>query len=125
MGRRDAGFTLVELLVVLAAMGLLLGLVMPRYAEHVSRSREVVLKHNLVGLREAIDKFRGDRGRYPASLDELVTLRYLRELPVDPITERADGWLITPPPEGQAGSVFDVHSAAHGVSRSGEAYASW
>jgi general secretion pathway protein G len=122
--RRCQGFTLIELLVVMAALGLLLVLAAPRYAEHVDRSRETVLRHNLLGLRDAIDKFYADRARYPKDLQELVAERYLRQLPVDPVTDRADSWQIVPPRGGQEG-VFDVRSGAPGNGRDGTPYVSW
>ena len=121
---RAKGFTLIELLVVMAALGLLLALAAPRYYEHVDRSREVVLKNNLAAIRQAVDRFRGDRGRYPEELAELVRLRYLRDVPLDPITDRADTWLVVPP-LGQPKGVYDVRSAASGKARDGSAYASW
>jgi general secretion pathway protein G len=124
MATRAKGFTLIELLVVMAALGLLLALAAPRYYEHVDRAREVVLKNNLAAMRQAVDRFRGDRGRYPEELTELVRLRYLREVPLDPITDRTDSWLVVPPP-GQPKGVYDVHSAATGKARDGSVYASW
>jgi general secretion pathway protein G len=123
-GQRTAGFTLIELLVVMAAIGLLLALAAPRYLEHVDRTRETVLRHNLTGLRDAIEKFRADRGRDPATLQELVEQRYLREVPVDPITERRDSWVLVARTGGSAG-VADVRSGAPGVARGGEPYAAW
>jgi general secretion pathway protein G len=121
---RKRGFTLIEMLVVMAALALLLSLAAPRYFEHVDRSREAVLKNNLAVMRQAVDRFRGDRGRYPEALAELVQERYLREVPLDPVTDRSDGWVIVPPP-GQSQGVYDVRSAATGRSRDGSAYASW
>src|SRR5690349_19023764 len=94
---RRSGFTLIELLVVLAAIALLLGIAMPRYVEHVDRARETVMRQNLATLRDAIDKFRADRGRFPNQLEELTENRYLRALPTDPITERTDSWIVVPP----------------------------
>jgi general secretion pathway protein G len=124
--RKDSGFTIIELLVVLAAMGLLLALAAPRYVDHVDRSREAVLKHNLKAAREAIERYNADRGRYPASLQELVTSRYLREVPLDPITERTDSWLVVGPNGAAAsGAVFDLKSGASGQARDGTAYATW
>ena len=123
--RRALGFTLIELLVVLAALALLLGIAVPRYVEHVDRARETVLRQNLAALRDAIDKFNADRGRYPTELAELARERYLRELPRDPITDRSDSWTIVAPPQGQAGAVFDVHSGAAGNGRDGRPYATW
>jgi general secretion pathway protein G len=117
------GFTLIELLVVMAALGLLLVLAAPRYLEHVDRGRETVLRHNLMGMREAIDKFYADRGRYPKDLKELVAQRYLREVPLDPLTDRPDSWVLLPPQGGEG--VFDVRSGAPGPSREGTPYANW
>lgn len=118
------GFTLIELLVVMAALGLLLALTAPRYVEHVDRAREGVLRHNLMGLRESIDKFYADRARYPKDLQELVAERYLRQVPLDPVTERVDSWLLVKP-ESAAEGVFDVRSGAAGKARDGTLYASW
>jgi general secretion pathway protein G len=124
--RRAKGFTIVELLVVLAALGLLLALAAPRYVEHVDRSREVVLKHNLKAVREALDRYHAERGRPPGSLQELVGARYLREVPVDPITDRSDTWvLVGPQGSGAAGAVTDLKSGARGNARDGTAYATW
>lgn len=121
---RRRGFMLIELLVVMAAVGLLLALAAPRYVEHVDRARETVLKHNLAGMRDAIEKFRADRGRGPVSLQELIDQRYLREVPLDPMTERKDTWVAVTRP-GTGGGVADVRSGAPGVARSGEPYATW
>ncbi len=121
---RNHGFTIVELMVVMAAMGLLLALAAPRYLEHVDRSRETALRHNLVNLREVLDKFYSDRARYPKDLKELVAERYLRQIPVDPVTDRYDTWLIVPPPGNTAG-VFDVRSGAAGKAKDGSSFASW
>ncbi len=120
------GFTLIELLVVMAALGLLLSIAAPRYVEHVDRAREVVLRQNLVGLRDAIDKFYADRARYPKDLQELVQQRYLRQVPLDPVTDRIDTWVLVPPAGQQgSGAVFDVRSGAIGHARDGSVYASW
>lgn len=121
---RARGFTLIELLVVMAVLGLLLSITAPRYVEHVDRSRETVLRHNLAGLREAIDKFYADRARYPRDLAELVSEQYLRQIPLDPVTDRTDSWVIVPP-RGQQTGVFDVRSGAAGPARDGTAYATW
>jgi len=120
-----AGFTLIELLVVLAALALLLGLAVPRYVEHVDRAREIVLKQNLRAMRDAIDKFSADRGRYPLELTELAKERYLREVPPDPVTDSVLTWTVVPPPSGAQGQVYDVHSGATGNSRDRSPYAAW
>jgi len=123
--RAPRGFTLIELLVVMAALGLLLSIAAPRYVEHVDRAREVVLRQNLNGLRDAIDKFYADRSRYPKDLQELVQQRYLRQVPLDPVTDRADTWVLLPPAGQQGAGVFDVRSGAPGSARDGTVYASW
>jgi general secretion pathway protein G len=122
---RAWGFTVIELLVVLAAIGLLLAVAAPRYSQHVDQAREVALKQDLRALRDAIDKFYADQARYPATLDELVVKRYLRGLPVDPITERTDSWLILAPTGQASGAIFDIRSGAKGTARDGSAYATW
>lgn len=118
---RRRGFTLIEMLVVLSVIGLLLSLVAPSYLHHVDRAQELALKHNLKAVRESIDQFRADRGRDPASLDELVSTHYLRALPLDPITDRADTWV----PVQVDGGLHDLHSGAQGQGSDGSTYASW
>lgn len=82
------------------------------------------MKHNLAGVREAIDKFYADRARYPKDLNELVTEHYLREVPLDPVTDRVDSWILIKP-QGQSEGVADVRSGARGVARDGTSYARW
>lgn len=120
------GFTLIELLVVLAVLAVLAGIVTPLYLDRVDDARETVLRQNLVGLRHAIDQFYRDKGRYPARLAELVEQRYLRAVPEDPITQRADTWVVLPPQPGETpASVFDVRSGAPGQAKDGTAYGQW
>lgn len=125
MNTRRSGFTLIELLVVMAVIGLLLSLAAPRYFGSVDLAREAALRQDLAVMRDAIDKHFADTGRYPATLEELATRRYLRRVPVDPITERADSWVIVPPADSALGAVYDVASGAGGTARDGSAYASW
>jgi general secretion pathway protein G len=122
---RVKGFTLIELLVVLAIVAILLTLVAPRYFSQLETSKEVVLKDNLRSTREVIDKFYGDIGRYPDSLDELVEKKYLRSLPFDPVTDSTTTWQIITVPTGYKGNVFDLKSGAVGTSRQGQTYAQW
>lgn len=114
-----AGFTLIELLVVLAIVALLLTIALPRYFGSLERSKEAVLQENLKVLRTTIDKFHGDTGHYPESLDELVTKEYLRAVPVDPVTERADTWVTLPHRDTEIPGIFDVKSGASGTARDG------
>ena len=118
------GFTLIELLVVMAIIAVLLTLAAPRYFEHLERSREATLRQTLAITRDAIDKFRGDRGAWPQSLQELVDRQYLRKLPFDPVTDSAETWIIVPPRDtATENGVADLKSGAEGQSRDGTAYA--
>jgi len=119
------GFTLIELLVVMTIIALLLTIAVPRYFGSVDRTKEAVLRENLATLRETLDKFYADTGKYPASLEELVTRRYLRKVPVDPITESASTWEVLPPDDPQKGGVYNVKSGAHVKARDGTEYSDW
>lgn len=119
-GRRwSAGFTLIELIVVMVIISLLLTIAVPRYLDSVARAREAVLLSDLSTMRDAIDKYYGDRARYPDSLQALVTDRYLRKLPADPFTDTETSWLVVPPDDPSKGGVYDVHSGAEGETRDG------
>jgi general secretion pathway protein G len=111
--RRARGFTLIEMVVVMAMLGLLLSLAMPRYMASLQRGRAQVQQKNLATMREAIDKFYGDRGRYPERLQDLVELRYLRAIPLDPFTE-TPVWQVVPPKDPNLGGVYDVLAAPGG-----------
>lgn len=115
------GFTLIELLVVLAIMAMLLTISVPKYFQSLDKAKETVLVENLRLTREAIGRFYSDTGRYPQSLDELVTRKYMRTLPVDPITDSTTTWRIVHPDKSEEG-LYDLKSGAPGRSRSGEPY---
>lgn len=122
---RHRGFTLIELLVVMAIIATLLTLVAPRYFQNIQRSKEAVLRQNLEQTRDAIDKYYADAGKYPDVLDDLITQRYLRNLPYDPITDSKTTW-VPVPPEGEAkGAIYDIKSGATGNSIDGTAYSEW
>jgi general secretion pathway protein G len=125
--RNDRGFTLIELLVVisiLAAMGV------AQYRNNVKRAQEATLKTDLFHMRDAIDQYYADKGKYPASLDALVSDGYLRKIPIDPMTQTADTWTTVPAepdpanPSAEPG-VYDVKSGATGTSMEGNAYSEW
>jgi general secretion pathway protein G len=124
-GRRRLAFTLIELLVSLAIVALLLSLAVPRYFGHVEAAKETVLRENLHQMREVIDKFYGDNGRYPNDLQELVSKQYLRRIPPDPITDSNKTWVIIPAVDPKKGAVFDIKSGAPGNGRDGTPYRSW
>ncbi len=119
------GFTLIELLVVLAIVALLLTLAVPRYFPTIDSAKETILRENLRNTRDVIDQFYTDRGRYPDSLDQLVEKHYLRALPVDPITESSETWVLVPPDDATKGSVYSIKSGAPGLDKHGKPYAEW
>jgi len=124
---KPTGFTLIELIVVLAILALLVSIAAPRYFAHIEKAKEATLRQDLSVMRDAIDKFYGDKGRYPDTLEELVSDRYLRSVPVDPITETASTWEVVPPPSDSdaKGSVYDVRSGAQGNGADGKPFAEW
>jgi prepilin-type N-terminal cleavage/methylation domain-containing protein len=142
---RFRAFTLIELLVVLAILALLLTIATPRYIHHVERAREATLHYSLKVMREAIDKFAGDQGRLPVDLDELVARNYLKAIPVDPITDKRDTWLVlsesdllaSAPANGASTSnklappapldpgLADVRSGAPGTGEDGTPFQQW
>ena len=122
---RRRGFTLIELLVVLAILGALLSLAAPRYFDSLERAKEAALRTDLRMMREAIDKHRADTGQLPSSLEQLAASRYLRSVPIDPITDRVDTWTVQQDPAGAMPGVFDVRSGAPGIARDGTPYSSW
>jgi type II secretion system protein G len=123
--RSTTGFTLIELMVVLAIIGLLVSIVAPHYSGRVTRAEETVLRQDLLLMRDALDKHFADAGQYPASLQDLVTKRYLRSVPSDPITQSNATWVLVPPADRQQGGVYDVRSGAKGAGSNGTAYAQW
>jgi len=122
---KRAGFTLIELLVVLGIIALLLTLAVPRYFPTVDAAKETILADNLRNMRDVIDQFYADRGRYPDSLDQLVEKKYLRTLPVDPITDSSATWILVPPEDATKGAIYSIRSGAPGNGRSGKPYSEW
>lgn len=125
--RQSKGFTLIELIVVMAIVALLASIAAPRYFNSLQKSRETALLSSLNVMRDAIDQFAADKGRYPESLEELATARYIREIPEDPLSGSREQWvMIAPPPDAQAkGQLYDVRSGAAGRSADGRLYADW
>ncbi|WP_426208188.1 type II secretion system protein [Massilia sp. TWP1-3-3] len=123
--RGPAGFTLIELLVVLGIVALLLTLAVPRYFPSVDKAKETILADNLRNTRDVIDQFYTDRGRYPDSLEQLVEKKYLRSLPVDPITESAATWILIAPEDATKGALYSIKSGAPGLDRHGKPYSEW
>jgi len=122
---RRRGFTMIELLVTLAILGLLVSLAAPRYFGNMDRAREDVLREDLYIMRDALGKFYADRARYPDTLDELVTEKYLRKIPVDPFTRSARSWVVIPAEDPAMGVVSDVRSGASDTGRDGTSLKEW
>ena len=127
---RDAGWTLIELLVVLSIIMILTSIGLVLYRNSVQSAKEAALRSNLFIMREAIDQHYADRGEYPDSLDALVSMSYLRAIPLDPITDSTTTWQTIPAP-AEPGSlrttagIYDVKSGAQGTALDGTAYSDW
>lgn len=127
---RAAGFTLMELMIVMGLIVTLAGIGLSVYGNSVTRAREATLKEDLFRMRDAIDQYYADKNTYPPSLEALVTEKYLRSVPVDPFTNAVDTWQTTmsePDPSNPASEpgVFDVKSGSDRTGLDGTAYAEW
>ncbi len=120
-----AGFTLIELLVVMAIIATLASIAAPRYFSSLEKTREVALRANLKAMREAIDQFYQDTGKWPGALDDLVKNRYLREIPLDPVTRDSGTWTPVRQSGGSDSGIKDVRSGAQGTPRDGTRYEEW
>ena len=127
---RRRGFTLIEMMIVMAIIVILIAVAVPFYQKAIIRAKESVLHNNIFALRSAIDEYAYDKQKAPTSLQDLVSAGYLREVPKDPITQRADGWRIIMEDPGQAVSqsepgIYDIRSGSSLKSLDGTAYSDW
>ncbi len=119
----EKGFTLVELMIVVSIVGILATIAAPSYQSSLIKAKETVLRQDLFTLRELLDHHRADQGKYPPSLDGLVTAGYLRAIPTDPFTNSSRSWQeISEPTEG---GIFDVYSGSDLVGTNGTPYNKW
>lgn len=125
MTGRARGHTLIELLLALFIVALLAGLVAPMVTGGVDRAKEAALKADLYQMRKAIDDFYADTGAYPPELEELVRRRYLRRVPVDPLTDSRDTWHLVWSEEEDLRGIVDIRSGSDEVDGDGVAYAEW
>ena len=135
-GRAEAGFTLLELIIVVAIIGILATIAMPKLLHTPDKAKEAVLRTDLRTFRDVIDQYYADKGKYPESLEALVEDGYLRAIPVDPMTKSADTWvpqyeepkLDETPPESDGEvqpGIMDVHSGSDEVGSDGRPYSEW
>ena len=128
--KNQSGFTLVELLVVIALISLLAAMAVVQYRNSIQRTQEATLKTNLFRMRDAIDQYYADKTKYPGSLSDLVSEGYIREVPKDPMTQSADSWQSTPAepdannPAGSVG-IYDVKSGSDRTALDGTKYSEW
>lgn len=128
--REARGFTLIEMMVVISLVVVLATIGLMTYKDSVQRGREAVLKENLFRMREAIDQFYVDKGKYPADLNELASAGYIRAVPIDPVTGSDDTWQLIPAePDPNNPSldigIYNVKSGSEAVSLEGTPYADW
>jgi len=128
--RRRFGFTLIELMIVMAIIAVLMSVAIPIYNRSITRSKESVLKNNLFTLRNVIDEYTYDKQKAPQTLQDLVSDGYLRQIPVDPITGSADSWKLimedaTNTVNQTEPGIFDVRSGSDKTSLEGSPYSEW
>jgi general secretion pathway protein G len=126
----QSGFTLIEMIIVLALISILVSIAVPVYQQHLLHAKEAVLKEDLYSMRNAIDQYTQDKGKAPQDLNDLVTAGYLRLLPKDPFTNSNSSWqpvqedVLTSIDQTQPG-ISDVHSGSNATSSEGTAYSTW
>ncbi len=121
------GFTLIELLIVITIIGILITLAQPSYNRAVLAAKEATLKENLFIMRDRIDQYYADNGKYPDTLNDLADKRYIRKVPVDPVTGSAESWnvVLATDEQGQQSGVMDIRSGSDRTAIDGSKYSDW
>jgi general secretion pathway protein G len=123
--KRNQGFTLIELMIVISIIAILMTMAMPNYAVYTLRGKEAVLKENLATIREVLDQFKADTGSYPETLQDLVEKEYIKSVPQDPMTHSNETWILMPSINDDETGIYDIHSGSDLISLNGTPYNEW
>ena len=127
---RNRGFTLIEMLIVISLVMILVAIAVPNYQRSIMRAKESVLKQDLFQLRSLISQYTLDKQKAPQALDDLITAGYLKQIPIDPMTNARDTWTVNQEDtllsvDQQEPGISDVHSGSNAISSDGTAYSTW
>lgn len=123
--KKNRGFTLIELMIVISIISILITMAMPNYAVYTIRGKEAVLKENLATLRQVLDQYRADTGSYPDTLQDLVEKEYIKSVPLDPMTHSNETWILMPSINDEETGIYDIYSGSDLISLNGTPYNEW